>query len=84
MPICGVKEDQELSQLPEWRVGVTAWMMTLRVIIGHGCSVSFETTVLHFLGHSARAMYAGWSGHEDETGPGLEGRVASGGGDGPE
>lgn len=47
-------------------------------------SVSFETTVLHFLGHSARAMYAGWSGHGDEAGPGLEVGVALGGGDGPE
>lgn len=84
MLICCVKEDKELSQLPEWRVGAIALRIKLRVIIGHGWSVSFETTVLHFLGHSARDASAGWSGHGDEAGPGLEVRGALGGGHGPE
>lgn len=47
-------------------------------------SVRFETTVLHFLGHSARDAYAGWSGRGDEAAPGLEVRGPLGGGDGPE
>lgn len=42
-------------------------------------SVSFETTVVHFLGHSARDAYDG-SGRGDEASPGLEVRGALGGG----